>query len=178
MKFLVYLLILSSILSITAFFIRYLKTKNVMLIGKIFSRIFLLWASLLSVIEYLRLIDIFIAIIVINISDFIYDLFNYIIFSRKKNIIKNLLTYNRFLDSNLPVFVADKQTGIIEFVNETFLSVVKLNKGDIIGKNISDVFTGLDINDLCDSNILQYDDYKIKCFELENGKTYIASYLY
>lgn len=172
------ILLFSTILSIGGFIIRIYRNKNVFLLGKIASRLFLIWALLLHIQDYLHLIDILVAFIVVNLSDFIYDGFNFILTKIKNKIFsdKFLNPFNLAKETELPVAVIDKETGVFEYINKEFENMLQLNRESIIGNNVSSIFSDLDLKNFCGR--FKYKDFTINCFEVRNGKSYIVAYFY
>lgn len=171
-------LLLSAGLSIIGFSIRAHKTKNIFLVGKIISRLFLVWAVLLHLYENIHLADVLVAFVVINLADFIYDGFNFILSKAKRKLFeeKFLNPFNLTDGIKFPVIIVNKETGLIESINKEFENVVKLKKEDIIGKSVEQIFNGLSIENFC--NVFTYGEYTARCFEVQNGKSYIIAYFY
>ena len=172
------LLLFSSILSIIGFIIRIYRNRNVFLLGKILSRLFLVWAVILHLQDYLHLVDILVAFIVVNLSDFIYDGFNFLLSKVKNKIFveKFLNPFHIAKDSQIPIAIINKELGIFEYINKEFENMLQLNKNDILGKRVDNIFTGLNLDNFCGK--IYYKDYTISCFEVKNGREYIVAYFY
>lgn len=180
MIILIWLIILSLILSIRGFLIRFIKSRNHLLLGKIASRLLLLISLTMYLEHQSHIFEVFIGIIALNLSDFMYDIFNYAISKKRASIISaKFLTEHRFLDTTLPVFILSAETGKFEYINDSMLNLLQLNKEDLIGKEISEVFAGITL-DMIKSNrvLITADGIRIVSFPMENGKKYIAGYLY
>ena len=172
-----YIILATSVLSLISFLVRLLNTKNMFLIGKIISRAFLIFETMLYIKHTENLEYIFLGIIVVNISDILYDLTRYLVYtSINKNIKNKYLSLKNFKNSPIPLFVVDKKENRIIFVNDQFETELKIEKDFIINKTLSEVFPNKTLNQICNESTIF--GFKSSCFNLDNGKNYIVFYLY
>lgn len=177
MQTFIYIIMITSILASMSFSIRLLKTKNMFLIGKIISRVFLIFETVLYIKHAENLEYIFLGIIVVNISDVLYDVTRYLVYTNiNKNIKNKYLSLKNFKDSPIPLFVVDKETNRIVFVNDKFETELKIEKDYIVNRTLSEVFPNKTLEQVCKESTIF--GFKSSCFSLDNGKKYIVFYLY
>jgi len=182
------LLIIVSLLSALLFSIRVRSTRSYSLYGKIASRLFLALASFGSLLDKVYSGELLVAMITVAFSDVVHDLIT--VLSKRyadklrdgeftNRILQMETRYNRLLEkSPLGIFILDRNTFEIEYVNKALMETISMSKEDLIGKNFVELFDISSLQKACSCGIINIGKYKIICFPSSNGHETITGYLF